>query len=76
MPLKQHAAGIGLDAAKFEQCLDPESSPTSFRSRCGPEIGSGSRRCRPLYINGCAAVAVQRLESFQAVIDEEQLRVK
>jgi protein-disulfide isomerase len=72
--LKQHAAGIGLEAAKFDQCLDSGKYASSVQedTRLGEQLGVQSTPT--VYINGRPVVGAQPFEYFQSVIDEELSR--
>ena len=74
--LKQHAAELGLDAAKFNACLD--SSKYAERVRDGVAAGTrlGVNSTPTLYINGRVIQGAQPYENFAAVVDEELQRQK
>jgi protein-disulfide isomerase len=59
--LKQYAATLGLDAAKFNQCLES-----------GERMGVNSTPT--LYINGRPLIGAQPFEAFKQIIDEELSR--
>ncbi len=69
--LKKYAADIGLDATKFNACLD--SSKYAERVRNGVAAGSslGVNSTPTLYINGRLLQGAQPYETFAALIDEE-----
>ena len=69
--LKKHAADLGLDAAKFNSCLD--SSKYGERVRDGVAEGSrlGVNSTPMVYINGRVLSGAQPYEAFASVIDEE-----
>ena len=74
--LKASAASIGLDAAKFDQCLDSGK----FASVINEDVALGNRigvaSTPTVYINGRAVLGAQPIEAFKAVIDEELARRK
>jgi protein-disulfide isomerase len=69
--LKRHAAELGLDAAKFDACLD--TSKHGERVRDGVAEGSrlGVNSTPTIYINGRMIAGAQPFETFQTIIDEE-----
>jgi len=72
--LKRYAAEAGVDAAKFNQCLDT----SKYESRVQDAIRAGGRlgiQSTPtVYVNGRMINGAQPIEVFQAVIDEELAR--
>jgi predicted DsbA family dithiol-disulfide isomerase len=72
--LKVHAAGIGLDTAAFEVCLD--TSRYSDRVRAGMDMGMafGVNSTPTVFINGRAVSGAQPYDVFAAIIDEELAR--
>jgi protein-disulfide isomerase len=74
--LKKYGADLGLDAAKFNACVD--SSKYGDRVRAGVEQGSklGVNSTPTLYINGRVLSGAQPYETFVTVIDEELSRTK
>jgi protein-disulfide isomerase len=69
--LKLHAAGIGLDTAAFNACLD--SSRFGDRVREGMDMGTmlGVSATPTVFINGRSVSGAQPYEVFAALIDEE-----
>ena len=69
--LKRHAADLGIDAAKFDACLD--SSKYAERVRDGVAQGSqlGVNSTPTIYINGRMLSGAQPYEAFATIIDEE-----
>lgn len=69
--LKEHAAALSLDAAKFAECLDSGkfADIVSTDLKYGSQLGVGSTPT--IFINGRAISGAQPFEAFQAVIDEE-----
>ena len=72
--LKQHAAGLKLDTAKFDQCLDSGkyADVVAKDLKYGESIGVQSTPT--MYVNGRAVVGAQPYEYFVAIIDEELAR--
>lgn len=72
--LKQYAAGLGLDAAKFNQCLDSgkHAGLVTAGQAQGEKMGVNSTPT--LYINGRPLIGAQPFDAFKAVIDEELAR--
>ena len=72
--LKKYAADAGLDAAKFNQCLDS----SKYEARVQESLGAGSRlginSTPTMYVNGRMINGAQPSEVFQSVIDEELAR--
>jgi protein-disulfide isomerase len=74
--LKQHAVALGLDAAKFDACLDSGKHAASIAEdmKLGESLGVSSTPT--IFINGRALIGAQPYEQFQAIIDEELARGK
>ena len=72
--LKKYAADLGLDATKFNACVD--SSKYGDRVREGVAQGSrlGVNSTPTVYVNGRMLSGAQPYEAFVAVIDEELSR--
>ena len=72
--LKAYAADLGLDAAKFNSCLD--SSKYGDRVREGVAQGTrlGVNSTPTVYINGRMLSGAHPYETFAAIIDEELSR--
>ena len=72
--LKKYAAEMGLDAAKFNACVD--TSKYGDRVREGVAQGSrlGVNSTPTVYVNGRMLSGAQPYEAFVAVIDEELSR--
>jgi len=72
--LKKYAAAVGLDAAKFNECLDS----SKYESRVQDSIGIGTRlginSTPTVYVNGRMVNGAQPLEEFTQIIDEELAR--
>jgi protein-disulfide isomerase len=74
--LKKYATEVGLDAAKFNACVD--TSKYGDRVREGVAQGSrlGVNSTPTLYVNGRMLSGAQPYEAIAAVIDEELARGK
>jgi protein-disulfide isomerase len=74
--LKKYAADAGLDAAKFNQCLDS----SKYEARVEEELTAGNHlgisSTPTLYVNGRMINGAQPIEVFESVIDEELARGK
>jgi protein-disulfide isomerase len=72
--LKKYAAEVGLDAAKFDACLDS----SKYEARVQESLGAGTRlgitSTPTVYVNGRMVNGAQPIEVFQAVIDDELAR--
>jgi len=69
--LKQTAAGLGLDATKFDQCLDSGKFAAAIAGDLKQGETLGVQSTPTVYINGRPVVGAQPFEYFQSVIDEE-----
>ena len=74
--LKQAARALGIDGAKFDQCLDSGTHTANVRAdyELGQRMGVNSTPT--IYINGRPLVGAQPFEQFKLVIDEELARLK
>jgi protein-disulfide isomerase len=72
--LKKYAADLGLDAAKFNQCLDSSKYEARVQDALavGGRLGIGSTPT--VFVNGRSINGAQPLEVFQSIIDEELAR--
>jgi protein-disulfide isomerase len=72
--LKQHATTLGLDQAKFTQCLD--SGKFADAVKADMELGSklGINSTPTLYVNGRPVIGAQPYDYFVSVIEEELAR--
>jgi protein-disulfide isomerase len=69
--LKDHAKGLGLDAAKFDKCLDSgdKAKVVEASKKAGEELGvSGTPH---FFINGRPLSGAQPFEEFKKLIDIE-----
>jgi len=69
--LKQHAVTAGLDASKFNACLDSHK----FKGEVDKDVAEGNQAgvsgTPAFFINGRALEGAQPFEAFKRVIDEE-----
>ena len=74
--LKQAARALGIDGAKFDQCLDSGKHTANVRAdyELGEKMGVNSTPT--IYINGRPLVGAQPFEQFKLIIDEELARAK
>ena len=74
--LKKYAAETGLDAAKFNQCLDS----SKYEARVEDALAAGNRlgisSTPTVYVNGRMINGAQPIEVFEAVVEEELGRGK
>ena len=69
--LKQAAAGLKLDTAKFDQCLDSGKFAALVSADMKQGESLGVQSTPTVYVNGRPVVGAQPFEFFQMVIDEE-----
>jgi protein-disulfide isomerase len=69
--LKQHAADLGLDAAKFNACVDGHKYKAQIDTdmKDGEEVGVNGTPA--FFINGRFLSGAQPFEAFKRIIDEE-----
>jgi len=69
--LKEHAAAIGLDAAKFDACLDGGAKAEIVERdlKAGRQLGVSGTPA--FFINGVKLAGAQPFEAFKRVIDKE-----
>jgi protein-disulfide isomerase len=74
--LKEHAATLKFDTAKFATCLDSGrfAEAVNIDLQYGTQLGVSSTPT--VYVNGRPVIGAQPYEYFQAIIDEELARVK
>jgi protein-disulfide isomerase len=72
--LKQAAAGLKLDTATFDQCLDSGKYAALVAADMKQGEALGVQSTPTVYVNGRAVVGAQPFEFFQMVIDEELAR--
>jgi protein-disulfide isomerase len=74
--LKKYAADAGLDAAKFNACLDTAKYSDRVQEQMGVGTGLGVGSTPSLYVNGRLVAGAQPYETFVTIIDEELERAK
>jgi predicted DsbA family dithiol-disulfide isomerase len=74
--LKKHAAELGLDTAKFDQCVDSGKYDVVIKEDMAEGEKLGVQSTPTLYINGRPVVGAQPYEHFVSVIEEELARGK
>ena len=74
--LKKYAADAGLDAAKFNACVDTSKYGERVREGVAQGTRLGVNSTPTLYINGRMLSGAQPYEAIAAVIDEELARGK
>ncbi len=72
--LKQYAATLGLDAAKFNQCLDSGKHAGLVAAGTAQGERMGVNSTPTLYVNGRPLIGAQPFEAFKQIIDEELSR--
>ena len=72
--LKQHAADLGLDTAKFNACVDSRRFQKDVDADMDAAQLLGVSGTPHFFINGRALSGAQPFEAFKAVIDEELAR--
>ncbi len=74
--LKKHAVDLGLDTARFDQCLDSGKHADIVKADLDEGQKLGIQSTPTLYINGRPVVGAQPYEYFVSVIEEELARTK
>ncbi len=74
--LKQAARALGIDGAKFDQCLDSGKHAANVRADYALGEKMGVNSTPTIYINGRPLVGAQPFEQFKLIIDEELARLK
>ena len=69
--LKKWASQIGLDSAKFNQCLDSGKYKSEVEKDLADGSAYGVSGTPTFYINGKVLVGAQPFSAFKAIIDEE-----
>jgi protein-disulfide isomerase len=72
--LKQAARAIGLDGAKFDQCLDSGKHAGIIRADMAAGEKMGVNSTPMIYINGVVLIGAVPFEQFKQVIDDELRR--
>lgn len=74
--LKRHAASLGLDARRFDECLDSSRHAERVRAGLGEGARLGITSTPTLFINGRTVAGAQPYEVFSRIIDEELARAR
>ena len=74
--LKKYAANLGLDAEKFNACLDTSKHAEIVRGGVAQGTMLGVNSTPTVFVNGRRVSGAQPYEYFAAVIDEELARTK
>lgn len=69
--LKKHAAAVGLDQAKFDQCLDGGTHAARVQEDVAYGNAMGVSSTPTLYINGRLVSGAQPQALFEGIIEEE-----
>jgi protein-disulfide isomerase len=69
--LKKYAADLGLDAAKFNACLDTAKYAERVQAQMGLGNQLGVSSTPSIFINGRMVSGAQPYETFTTIIDEE-----
>jgi len=72
--LKQHAAAVGLDAARFDACLDSHKYAATVDADINMGNDAGVNGTPAFFINGRMISGAQPFEAFKKIIDEELQR--
>jgi protein-disulfide isomerase len=72
--LKRHAANVGVDAAKFNACLDTSKHAEIVRNGVAEGTRLGIDSTPTVFINGRRVSGAQPYEVFAGIIDEELSR--
>jgi protein-disulfide isomerase len=72
--LKQHAAALGLDAAKFNACVDERKYRAEVDRDIAAAQEAGVTGTPAFFVNGRLLGGAQPFEAFQKVIDDELAR--
>jgi len=72
--LKKSAGAIGLDQAKFDQCLDAGTHAAIVKEDVELGESMGVQSTPTLYINGRIVTGAQPLKVFEDIIDDELAR--
>jgi len=74
--LKKHAVDTGLDAAKFNACLDTAKYAERVQAQMGVGNQLGVSSTPSVFINGRMVSGAQPYETFTTIIDEELERAR
>jgi len=74
--LKQHAVELGLDAAKFNACVDSHKYAEQVESDISAGNDAGVNGTPAFFINGRMLSGAQPFEEFKKIIDDELAQKK
>ncbi len=74
--LKKAAAAVGVETARFDECLDSGRQAEVVAQDLGSGAGWGVSGTPAFFVNGRPLVGAQPFEAFQQVIDDELQRVE
>ena len=69
--LKAHAAAIGVDTARFNQCVDMHELKDTVDADMKDALAAGVTGTPAFFINGRSLEGAQPFEAFKRVIEEE-----
>jgi protein-disulfide isomerase len=69
--LKQHAVALGLNAARFDECLDSGRQAQGIQKDVAEAQKLGVSGTPSYFVNGRLLVGAQPFQNFAAVIDDE-----
>ena len=69
--LKQHAADLGLDAARFAACVDSHKYGPLIDAEIKAGNDAGVNGTPAFFINGRFLSGAQPFEAFKRIIDDE-----
>ena len=72
--LKRYAAGVGVDATRFDACLDMSKQAEIVRNGVAQGTRLGINSTPTVFVNGRRVAGAQPYEVFAAIIDEELAR--
>ena len=72
--MKQHAAALGLDAARFDACLYSHKYATVVEKDIAMGNDAGVNGTPAFFINGRMISGAQPFDAFKKIIDEELQR--
>jgi protein-disulfide isomerase len=73
--LKKAAAGLGLDAAKFDACLDTGKTAATVQRDMQEGGAAGVGSTPSMFINGRFLEGTQQLDQLSAIVDDELRRL-
>jgi protein-disulfide isomerase len=69
--LKSAATALGLNASKFNDCLDSNTYKAAVQADLDQGEKMGVNSTPTIYINGRVVIGAQPFEVFKSIIDEE-----